>query len=252
MRGRGFSGARAGAAMKIVLAGGTGQLGTVLRRFFLARGDTVTAIGRSAGDVRWDGRTLGPWARAIDGADVAINLAGRSVNCRYSEANLAEMMRSRVDSTRVLGEAIAAADRPPAVWLQMSTATIYAHTLTGPHGEDGTIGGDEPGVPAYWRRSIEIALAWERPLAEASVPATRRVALRTAMVMSPDRGGVFAMLRALARLGLGGPAAGGRQMVSWIHHRDLARAIVLLIERPAIEGPVNLAAPGALSQAELM
>src|SRR5205807_9627886 len=121
-------------------------------------------------------------------------------------------MRSRVDSTRVVGQAIAAAPRPPRVWLQMSTATIYAHRFDAPNDETtGRIGGDEPDAPARWRSSIDIARAWEATLAEADTPATRKVALRAAMVMSPDRGGVFDVLLGLVRRGLGGPIAGGRQ-----------------------------------------
>jgi len=161
-------------------------------------------------------------------------------------------MSSRVDSTRVVGEAIARAARPPRAWLQMSTATIYAHSTGEPNDEaSGHVGGDEPGVPAYWGYSVEIAKAWERAQTEAVTPRTRNVALRSAMVMSPDRGGVFSVLSSLARLGLGGAAAGGRQFVSWIHESDFTRAILWILERD-VEGPINLASPGALPQRELM
>jgi len=241
--------------VKIVIPGGSGQVGSVLARALRARGDEVVVLGRAAGDgiVEWDGRTLGPWQHELDGADVVINLAGRSVNCRYTEDNLAAMMDSRVDSTRVVGEAIAAAARPPRAWLQMSTATIYAHRFDAPNDElTGVIGGDEPGVPAYWKLSVDIARAWERTQAEANTPATRRVALRSAMVMSPDRGGIFDVLLGLARKRLGGAIAGGAQYVSWIHDRDLVRAIELLIARDDLDGPVNLASPGPLPQRELM
>src|SRR5262245_45842343 len=142
--------------MKIVIPGGTGQVGGILRRAFGARGDEVVVLGRrGTGDAEWDGRTPGPWCHQIDGADVVINLAGRSVNCRYTDANLRAMMDSRVDSTRAVGLAIERAARPPRVWLQMSTATIYAHRLDAPNDEDtGRIGGDEPGVPGYWKLTI--------------------------------------------------------------------------------------------------
>jgi uncharacterized protein (TIGR01777 family) len=203
--------------------------------------------------VPWDGRTVGDWARELDGADAVINLAGRSVSCRYTAENLAAMMSSRVDSTRAVGLAIEQAARPPRVWLQMSTATIYAHRFDAPNDEaTGQIGGDEPGVPAYWKRSIEIAQAWELAQAEARTPRTRRVALRTAMVMSPGEGGVFDVLLRLVRFGLGGSIAGGRQLVSWIHDRDFARAVELLLAREDLEGPVNLAAPNPLSQRDFM
>ena len=152
---------------------------------------------------------MGPWAAELDGADVVINLAGRSVNCRYTDANMKEMMSSRVDSTRAVGLAIARAARPPRVWLQMSTATIYAHRFDAANDEaTGLIGGDEPDVPAYWRFSIDIAKAWEQAQAEAATPATRKVAMRTTMVMSPDRGGVFDVLLGLTRRGLGGTHRG--------------------------------------------
>lgn len=212
-------------------------------------------LGRTAasGIVAWDGKTLGPWARELDGADVVINLAGRSVNCRYTEENLAAMMSSRVDSTRVVGAAIAQAARPPHVWLQMSTATIYAHRFDDANDEaTGLIGGSEPDVPAYWGFSVQIAQAWERALAEAATPNTRRVALRTAMMMSPDRGGIFDVLVGLARKRLGGAIAGGAQYLSWIHDRDFVRAIDLLIARDDLDGPVNLASPGPLPQRAFM
>jgi uncharacterized protein (TIGR01777 family) len=243
--------------MKIVIPGGTGQVGGVLSRAFRARGHDVVVLSRGgtsdARVVPWDGHTVDAWAGEVDGADVVINLAGRSVNCRYTEANLHAMMSSRVDSTRAVGVAIGQAARPPRVWLQMSTATIYAHRFDAPNDEaTGRIGGDEPDVPGYWRRSVEIATAWERTQEEASTPRTRKVALRAAMVMSPDRGGIFDVLLGLTRWGLGGAIAGGQQYVSWIHDRDFVRAVEFLIEREDLEGPVNLAAPGPLPQREFM
>ena len=243
--------------MKIVIPGGTGQIGGILSRTLLARNHDVVVLSRGGtSDARlvvWDGRTLGPWAREVDGADVVINLAGRSVNCRYTDANLKAMMSSRVDSTRAVGTAIAKAVRPPRVWLQMSTATIYAHRVDAPNDEaTGRIGGDEPEAPSYWKFSVDIGKAWERAQDEAATPRTRKVALRSTMVMSPDRGGVFDVLLGLTRAGLGGPIAGGRQFVSWIHDRDFTRAVDLLIERDDIEGAVNLAAPNPIPQRDFM
>ncbi|MFJ8951434.1 epimerase [Streptomyces sp. NPDC102381] len=242
--------------MKIVLPGGTGQVGGVLRWALTAAGHEVVVLTRRPvrdGEVQWDGRTLGPWAEVVDGSDVVINLAGRSVSCRYTNENLRAMMDSRVDSARVVGRAIAAARKPPHVWLQMSTATIYAHRFDAPNDEaTGAIGGAEPGVPGYWAYSVEIAKNWEREQERAATPQTRKVALRSAMVMSPDRGGVFDYLLWLARLGLGGPVAGGAQYVSWIHDRDFVRAVEFLIGRDDISGAVNLATPGPLPQWEFM
>ncbi|MER6127457.1 TIGR01777 family oxidoreductase [Streptomyces sp. NPDC001795] len=242
--------------MKIVIPGGTGQVGTILNRALTAAGHEVVVLSRRPahrGEVLWDGRTLGPWAEAVDGSDVVVNLAGRSVSCRYTADNLQAMMDSRVDSARVVGEAIAAAAEPPRVWLQMSTATIYAHRFDAPNDEEtGVLGGAEPGVPGYWAYSVDIAKAWEREQEEADTPHTRKVALRSAMVMSPDRGGVLDILLWLARLGLGGPVAGGAQYVSWIHDRDFVRAVEFLVDRDDLVGPVNLAAPVPVPQRMLM
>jgi uncharacterized protein (TIGR01777 family) len=241
--------------MKIVIPGGSGQIGRFLVPVFRARGDEVVVISRrpKAGELGWDGKTPGAWTQAIDGADVVINLAGRSVNCRYTRENLADMMASRVDSTRVVGEAIAAAKHPPRVWLQMSTATIYAHTYGEPNDEaHGTLGGHEPDVPRYWDFSIEIAKAWERTLEEAPTPYTRKVALRSAIVMSAIRGGVFSIFATLARLGLGGPQAGGRQFMSWIHERDFLRSLDFIISHEEINGIVNLASPNPIPQREFL
>ncbi|WP_437523174.1 DUF1731 domain-containing protein [Sorangium sp. So ce726] len=244
--------------MKIILPGGSGQVGQILARAFAADGHEVIVLCRSASVpagrvVPWDGRTLGPWARELDGADAVFNLAGRSVNCRYTDENLRAMRSSRVDSTRAVGEAIAAASRPPRVWLQMSTATIYAHRHDAPNDEaTGLLGGDEPDVPSYWRNSVEIARAWEQALDEAKTPRTRKIAIRASMVMSPDRGGIFDVLLGLTRRGLGGPAGEGQQFVSWIHDRDFVRATRYLIERDDVSGPVNLASPGPLPYSDFM
>lgn len=242
--------------MKIVIPGGTGQVGGILERALTEAGNEVVVLTRRPSrdrEVWWDGENPGIWAREIDGSDIVINLAGRSVSCRYTPANLKAMMDSRVRSTRVVGEAIAAAVHPPRVWLQMSTATVYAHRHDAPNDEaTGVIGGAEPDVPDYWSYSVEIARNWEREQERADTPHTRKVALRAAMVMSPDRGGVFDVLSGLVRLGLGGPVAGGAQYVSWIHDQDFVRAVEFLIDREDIAGPVNLAAPGPLPQRAFM
>ncbi|MEU8888434.1 TIGR01777 family oxidoreductase [Streptomyces sp. NPDC048442] len=242
--------------MKIVLAGGTGQVGAVLDRAMTAAGHDVVVLTRNPvreRQVAWDARTPGPWTAEIDGSDVVVNLAGRSVSCRYTDANLRAMMDSRVHSAEAVGEAIAAAARPPALWLQMSTATIYAHRYDAPHDEaTGVFGGTEPDVPDYWEYSVKIAKNWERAQQDAATPHTRKVALRAAMVMSPDRGGVFDVLLRMVRFGLGGPVAGGAQYLSWIHDQDFVRAVEFLIARDDIEGAVNLAAPGPLPHRAFM
>ena len=244
--------------MKIVIPGGAGQVGTILARAFQQDGHEVVVLSRSPGTAPWrvapwDARTLGEWAREIDGADVVINLAGRSVNCRYNARNRREILDSRVDSTRVIGEALARASRPPGVWLQASTATIYAHRYDAPNDEaTGILGGAEPDVPETWRFSIDVTRAWEQALDDAPTPRTRKVKMRAAMVMSPDRGGIFDTLLGLVRRGLGGRAGNGRQYVSWIHHLDFIRSVRWLIDHEAIAGAVNLAAPNPLPYADFM
>lgn len=244
--------------MKVVIAGGFGHVGSVLLRSFAGTENEVVVLSRGASNragVRsayWDGRSLGEWSKELDGADVVINLAGRSVDCRYTAENLRQMMASRVDSTRVIGQAIAMAKEPPRVWLQASTATIYAHRFDAPNDEaTGIIGGEEPGAPYKWVASIEIAKAWERTLDEADTPRTRKVAMRSAMTMSVDRGSVFDELYKLTRIGLGGTLGSGKQYVSWVHEHDFARAVQFLIEHE-MAGPANICSPNPLPQSEFM
>lgn len=244
--------------MKIVIPGGSGQVGTLLARAFHADGHEVVVLSRQPSPaawrvLSWDAETLGSWCDEFEGADVVINMAGRTVNCRYGMRNRREILDSRVNSTRVVGEAIAQSRRPPRVWLQASTATIYAHRFDAPNDDvTGIIGGTEPDAPSTWNFSIEVAKAWEKALLDAPTPLTRKVALRSAMTMSPDPGGVFDALSNLVQRGLGGTAGDGRQYVSWIHHRDFVRSIYWLIERDEIEGPVNLATPHPLPNKEFM
>lgn len=244
--------------MKIVLPGGSGQVGTLLARAFHARGDDVVVLSRTPIQlpwrvVAWDARTHGAWAQELEGADVVINLAGRSVNCRYTPSNRDLIMRSRVDSTVVVGEAIAAAAKPPRIWLQASTATIYSHRYDAPNDEaTGLIGGDEPGAPSTWRFSTDVARAWEDAADRFALPATRVVKLRSAMVMSPDEGGIFATLLALVRLGLGGQSGNGKQYISWIHERDFIASLDWIVGHADLSGAINIASPNPLPNAEFM
>jgi uncharacterized protein (TIGR01777 family) len=244
--------------MRIVIPGGSGQVGTVLARAFHNDGHDVVVLSRRPRAspwrvVEWDGVTVGAWAAAIDGSDVVINMAGRSVNCRYNAANRHHIMHSRVASIRAVGESVVTARRPPRVWLQASTATVYAHRFDAPNDErSGVLGGDERSAPASWRFSIDVARAWEQAFDETVLPATRKVALRSAMTLSPDRGGVFDTLLALVRRGLGGTVGSGRQYVSWIHYEDFVAAVRWLIERNDIDGVVNVASPNPLPNSEFM
>jgi uncharacterized protein len=247
----------------LVLLGGSGQLGTVLARHFHGAGHSVTVVSRKCfsrnpGDAAWktaswDGQNLGEWVNPIGRADVVINLAGRNVNCRYGSRNRARILGSRLQSTELVGKAIAAAKAPPAVWLNASTATIYRHALDRAMDEEtGELGGEEKNVPHTWSFSMDVAKRWEACFFAAKTPGTRKVALRSAMTMSPDPGGIFDTLLRLVRLGLGGTAASGEQFISWIHELDFVRAVEFLIAEEAFEGVVNLAAPHPLPNAKFM
>jgi uncharacterized protein (TIGR01777 family) len=245
--------------MKIVIPGGSGQVGTVLARALHADGHDVVVLSRQPQmpspwrTVAWDGATSGPWVGEVDGSEVVINLSGRSVNCRYTPRNRRQILDSRVKSTRAVGTAIAQARRPPRVWLQASTATIYGHRYDAANDEaTGLIGGHEPDAPGAWNFSIDVARAWESAIHEVVTPKTRKVALRSAMTMSPDAGGIFDTLLTLVMRGLGGPAGDGRQFVSWIHFEDFVRATRWLIEHDEIDGAVNVAAPNPVPNREFM
>ncbi|HTD38515.1 MAG TPA: TIGR01777 family oxidoreductase [Candidatus Limnocylindrales bacterium] len=244
--------------MKIVVAGGTGQLGTLVARAHHAAGYDVVVLSRAVHEapwrvVAWDAKTLGAWSAEVDGADVVMNLAGRSVNCRYTPENRRAIMDSRVDSTRAVGAAIAAAAAPPKLWVQMSTATLYAHRYDAANDEfTGVIGGSEPDAPAEWRFSIDVVQAWERAVDEAVTPGTRKVKLRAAVVMTPGAGGPFDVLLRLVRCGLGGTVGDGRQYISWVHGADFVRAVDQVIRDETLDGAVNVSAPNPLPNAEFM
>ena len=242
---------------RIVLAGGSGFIGTFLQESLAADGYEVVVLTRTGHESsrairqhHWDGQTLGDWTGELDGASALINLSGRSVNCRYNVRNRRDILESRVNSTRVLGEAIARSSEPPPVWLNASTATIYKHTFDRRMDEaTGVIGATPEAKDAF---SIEVARAWEQTLNDASTPKTRKVAMRTAMVFAANEGGVYRTLRSLARWGLGGPIAGGHQMISWIHEDDFCRAVEWLIDHDDLSGPINVASPNPLPQRDMM
>jgi hypothetical protein len=244
--------------MKIILAGGSGQVGTILARHFHQNEHRVVVLSRGLQQtpwrvVHWDGSTLGSWRDELNDSDVLINLAGRSVNCRYTRKNRRAILDSRVLSTQVLHEAIATIEHPPAVWLNASTATIYRHSLDRPMDEaTGELGGNEAGAPDTWNFSIQIAKAWENAFFSAPTPGIRKVALRSAMTFSADRGGVFDVFLNLVRRGLGGTTLPGTQFVSWIHEVDFIRSVEFLINRKELTGAVNLASPHPLPNREFL
>jgi len=244
--------------LRVVIPGGSGQVGNILARHFHAKGDSVIVLSRTTFPapwrmVAWDGVNLRSWVRELEKADVLINLSGRSVNCRYNSANRREIMESRTQSTSVLGEALNRLADPPRLWMNASTATIYRHALDRAMDEiTGELGGNEPNAPSSWRFSINVATRWEETFFAASTPKTRKIALRSAMTMSPDHGGIFDVLLRLVRFGLGGAAGSGMQFVSWIHEADYLRAIDYLIAKEEMTGCVNIAAPGPLPNREFM
>ena len=242
-----------------MIPGGSGQVGTILARHFHAKGDQVTVLSRRPAaapwaTARWDGATLDPaWTDLLEGADVVIHLSGRSVNCRYNAENRREIIDSRVIPTLTVGRAIERAKAPPKLWMNASTSTFYRHALDRPQDEfTGELGGFEADAPDTWNFSIDVARRWEEAFYASTTPATRKIALRSSMTMSPDRGGVFSVLLGLVRAGLGGTQGSGKQFVSWIHERDYCGATDFLIEREDISGPVNLTSPYPLPNREFM
>jgi len=241
---------------RIIIAGGSGFLGQALATHLLNAQWDVVILTRSPGrtalagrQVGWDARTLGDWVKEIEGSSAVVNLTGKSVNCRYNTRNMQEILDSRVDSTRILGDAIGRCAQPPQVWLNAATATVYRHTFGEPWDETGET---EATAEAKDRFSVEVAWAWERTLNQASTLRTRRVAMRMAMVLGSGKNSVFPVLRRLTRLGLGGRMGNGRQFVSWIHETDYCRAVEWLINHDDFQGPVNLVAPNPIPNAEMM
>jgi len=257
--------------LRIVIPGGEGHLGRLLARRLSGQGHRVTTLARtlrhSAGAAQsdascgpkgweitlWDGKSLGSWVEVLEHADVLINLAGRSVDCRYTPANRAAILQSRVQSTAILAKAIESLRCPPRLWLNASTATIYRHALDRDMDEaTGELGGNEPCAPDSWRFSIDVARQWERTFFAPHTPHTRKVALRSAMVMSIQPGGVFEVLLRLVRNRLGGKWGSGSQYMSWIHEEDFFRSVEFLIGQEHIAGAVNLAAPGPLPNEQFL
>lgn len=247
---------------RIVIAGASGFIGRYLAEHYRASGATVLLVGRDGPDARWgDAEAL---RRVVTGADVLINLAGKSVNCRYGDANRAEIFRSRLETTRALREAVAASDAPPPVWFNASTATIYRHAEDRPMTEStGELGAGF---------SVNVARAWEAEFFEGELPGTRRVALRMAIVLG-DGSALLPLIR-LTQSGLGGPqldgrwfattarrnagtfhefrARGGRQRFSWVHIADVLGSIEFLRAHPELDGAVNIAAPNPSDNRTLM
>jgi uncharacterized protein (TIGR01777 family) len=249
---------KADGPLRIVIPGGNGQVGNILARHFHTKGDSVVVLTRRPKPApwrctAWDGVNLGNWVQEMEEADVVISLAGRSVNCRYSKTHRREILESRIRSTQLLGGAIRQVAHPPCLWMNASTATIYRHALDRPMDEaSGELGGNEAEAPDTWRFSVEVATRWEEVFFGCETPGTRKIALRSAMTMSPNHGGVFDILLRLVRFGLGGASGSGKQFVSWIHEVDFVRAIDYLIGNEEMTGRINIASPWPLPNREFM
>ncbi len=240
---------------KILIAGGTGFLGTLLARHLAPRFD-VRLLSRNpapknspAPIIPWDGASLGPWTRELEGSHALINLAGRSVNCRYTRKNRRDIMNSRILPTRLLAQALARCGNPPKIWLNSSTATIYRHTFGPAWTEAGEIAATPEAHDAF---SIEVATAWEHEFFAPNLPHIRRAALRTAIVFGTQPATVFPILQKLTKLALGGRMGDGRQWVSWIHQTDFARAVEFILDHESLGGPVNIAAPTPITNTDMM
>lgn len=235
---------------KLIVAGGTGFLGQAILKRFAAETTQIIVLSRGSqrkeGNVsylQWDGKTLGSWTKELEGADVLINLTGKSVDCRYNEKNKAEIISSRVNATRVLGEAMKAIAHPPTLWMNAASATIYRASMDKAmdeyHGETGS------------GFSVEVCKLWEQSFNDAEIPGTRKIALRISMVLGRE-GGVMPVMTKLVKRGLGGKMGSGEQFISWIHEEDFLNAIEWMIRNKNASGPYNLAAPDPVTNKQFM
>lgn len=230
----------------ILMAGGTGFLGQVLTRYFEGMGFQIKNLTRNPTrdtDIFWNAKELGDWTKEIAWADVVINLTGKSVDCRYTPKNQKEIIDSRVQSTNILAEAIEAAEEPPALWINAASATIYIHSETQQMTEDEGIIGDD--------FSMNVCKKWEAAFFRTNLDHTRRVALRTSIVLG-KKGGAYPKLKQLTNLFFGGKQGNGDQFISWIHELDFCRAVDFIIHHPNLVGAINIAAPQPIRNKNFM
>ncbi|WP_411812390.1 TIGR01777 family oxidoreductase [Chryseobacterium scophthalmum] len=232
--------------MKIIIAAGTGFLGKNLEKYFTEKGNQVYILTRNPkrkNEILWDSKTLGEWKNLLENSDVLINLAGKSVDCRYTDKNKQEIYDSRINSTKILQQAINNCINKPKIWLNASSATIYVHSETHLNTEDKGIIGDD--------FSMNICKSWEKEFFKTENKDIRKVALRTSIVLG-NNGGAFTKLKLITKLGLGGKQGRGNQNVSWIHINDFCKAVEYIIEHENISGEINVTAPNPLPNEEFM
>jgi len=231
---------------KIIIAGGSGFLGQVLENYFSLKGYQVKILTRNPkknNHIYWDAKSIGNWISELENSEALINLTGKSVDCRYTEQNKKLIYDSRIESTKIIGEAINLCKNPPKVWLNSSTATIYKHSLDREMTEENGQTGDD--------FSMNIAKSWEKAFYEIDNPKTRKIVLRTSIVLG-KKGGAMLPLKNLTTFGLGGKQGLGNQKVSWIHETDFARAIEFMLTNSTFKGVFNLSVPNPTNNTTLM
>lgn len=234
---------------KLIIAAGTGFLGQVLVNHFKDSFEEIVILTRGKSEsknnikfVNWNAKSFSGWEKELENADVLINLAGKSVDCRYNEKNKQEIYTSRIESTKILNEAVLQCENPPKHWLNSSTSTIYRFSLDKQMDETtGEIGNDF---------SMNIAKSWEKAFFETTTPKTLKTAIRTSIVLGKN-GGAFIPLKTLAKLGMGGKQGNGKQFISWIHEKDFARAVAFVIENK-LENEINIVSPNPIRNVDFM
>lgn len=236
---------------KIIIPGGSGFLGHLLKDYYLAKNYDIVILTRKpkahqqsrVQEVYWDGKTVGDWQAHLENAELVVNLAGKSVNCRYHQKNKDEILNSRILSTQAIGKAIQACKNPPRVWINSSSATIYKHNLDKPHDEyKGQVGSNF---------SENVCRQWEATVDQFETPDTRKIKLRLSIVFG-KLGGAYPVYVKLAKRGLGGTQASGNQFISWLHEKDFCRMIDWLSIHPEAEGIYNGVSPQAVKNSDFM
>jgi uncharacterized protein (TIGR01777 family) len=227
---------------RVILAGGSGFVGSALASALRTKGFEPLVLGRGGTDLQWDGKTLGPWATALEGAEAVVNLTGKNINCHHTEENRREIIRSRVDSVRVLGDVITRCALPPKAFVQASGVGYYGNTGDRVADENSPLGDDFP---------ADVCRQWEGAFDALQLPATRKVTLRLGVVLGHD-GGALPILEKLTRWFLGGAVGNGRQFMSWIHVTDIVRMCEAALERSELTGVFNATSPAPVANSEFM